>query len=483
MLPVSGVTTEGRGESGSLSSFSSRRRGTHLVLAVALGVALPRMAGAQTPSPPPPRLPFQDQLDLQANANVIQGSGARAFGMGGAFLARADDATAASWNPAGLSYLRRPEISFVMADSDFSAVSHDTGDALFRSDNHHGRAPDFVAFTYPFSFGSTTGAVQVSYQRVVSFDADRTIVDPVPASDSGPAQALVRQIRSRGGFDVVAFGSGWQVSRRLRFGLTVNRWIDGYRQTLEVKRSVPTRQTTQFDFKGWNAHLGVMWSPFEALNVGAVLKTGFAADVALLRSRVDTFATTAEPLDTTNAYGRDDLTLTFPGAIGIGTSWRPRPNITISLDYTKTRWSSGYIYNFFTLPKTELDEPPPVPKAPSDFFPALQYPSLDAPKQKDTSQLRAGAEYVVIREKVKLPIRVGFFTDDQYFTAEGGPPRFKGVTFGLGLILGPVLLDAAYVRETGSYTSLETSGGGKIPVQNDVRLRQLLFSIIYRYPK
>lgn len=40
------------------------------------------------------------------------GSGARAFGIG-AFTAVADDATAASWNPAGLTILERPEISAV----------------------------------------------------------------------------------------------------------------------------------------------------------------------------------------------------------------------------------------------------------------------------------------------------------------------------------------------------------------------------------
>ena len=43
------------------------------------------------------------------------GSGARALGMGGAFIAVADDATAASWNPGGLIQLERPEISAVGA--------------------------------------------------------------------------------------------------------------------------------------------------------------------------------------------------------------------------------------------------------------------------------------------------------------------------------------------------------------------------------
>ncbi|MGA1863612.1 MAG: hypothetical protein ACMUHX_00970 [bacterium] len=49
-------------------------------------------------------------MDMQATPNPV-GSGARAMGMGGAFIGVADDATAASWNPAGLLQLRQPEIS------------------------------------------------------------------------------------------------------------------------------------------------------------------------------------------------------------------------------------------------------------------------------------------------------------------------------------------------------------------------------------
>ena len=45
------------------------------------------------------------------------GSGARAAGMGNAFIAVADDGTAASWNPAGLSQLRKSEFSLVYSAS------------------------------------------------------------------------------------------------------------------------------------------------------------------------------------------------------------------------------------------------------------------------------------------------------------------------------------------------------------------------------
>jgi len=52
------------------------------------------------------------QIEVNSSPNTV-GSGARALGMGRAFIAVADDATAASWNPGGLTQLERPEISLV----------------------------------------------------------------------------------------------------------------------------------------------------------------------------------------------------------------------------------------------------------------------------------------------------------------------------------------------------------------------------------
>ena len=52
------------------------------------------------------------QVGIASSPNSV-GSGARAVGMGGAFIGVADDATAASWNPAGLIQLEKPELSIV----------------------------------------------------------------------------------------------------------------------------------------------------------------------------------------------------------------------------------------------------------------------------------------------------------------------------------------------------------------------------------
>lgn len=53
------------------------------------------------------------RIEIGSTPNPV-GSGARALGMGQAFIGIADDATAASWNPAGLIQLERPEISVVV---------------------------------------------------------------------------------------------------------------------------------------------------------------------------------------------------------------------------------------------------------------------------------------------------------------------------------------------------------------------------------
>ncbi len=53
------------------------------------------------------------------------GVGARALGMGGGFVAMADDASAAYWNPAGLASLPRAEMMFMHAEQFGSLANHD----------------------------------------------------------------------------------------------------------------------------------------------------------------------------------------------------------------------------------------------------------------------------------------------------------------------------------------------------------------------
>lgn len=403
----------------------------------------------------------QDELDLQGGSSVVVGSGARALGMGGAFLARADDATAASWNPAGLSYLRRPEVSLVGARNAFDSTGRAPDGSLVRTDTFLGYAPDFMAVAVPIAIRDTTGAIQLSFQRTFSnFDGSRDIkIPPNPPF----------HLEGSDGFDVLAFGTGIQLSRTLRVGGTLNRWMNGFRQTRERLLRRRSIQDVNFDLSGWNLNLGVIWTPVESLNLGLVGKTPFTGKVRLTRSRRDfeSDPNGGPDLVTTNAFSSDAVRLDFPGALGVGISWRPWSQLTLSGDYTRTFWSGARVRNYFVL----ANEGNPLDSS-DTFFQEVSYPSLGE-DQVDTEQIRVGVEYVVLHGPLKWPLRMGYFNDRQYFRVDGTIPRFNGFTAGTGIGIGPVLLDFAYVRESGRSES-------SLGVTNHL-VERFVVSMIYRH--
>jgi long-subunit fatty acid transport protein len=223
-----------------------------------------------------------------------------------------------------------------------------------------------------------------------------------------------------------------------------------------------------FGFSGWNANLGAIWSPSEDVNLAFAGRTAFTGKVTLDRTRLD-FQTPTRPETTSNGFSSDEVRLNFPGAFGVGASWRPRSTITVSADYTWTFWAGATIQNFFTLPQTG------PPQSPGDIFGELPYPLLVG-EQTDTQQLRLGFEYVLLASRrVRVPLRLGAFSDGQYFrAADGSIPRFLGFTLGGGVLVGPLAIDVAYLYEDGSYSGSASSETG-------VRIRRFYASLIYRY--
>lgn len=88
-----------------------------------------------------------DAADKYAAEFMKIGVGARALGMGGAFVALANDATAAYWNPAGLVRMEQAELSFMHAEQFGDLANH-----------------DYFGFAQPLT-GDTRSAVGVSLIR------------------------------------------------------------------------------------------------------------------------------------------------------------------------------------------------------------------------------------------------------------------------------------------------------------------------------
>jgi hypothetical protein len=427
----------------------------------------------------------QDEIDLTGRQTLTLGSGARAFGMAGAFLARADDATASAWNPAGLSYLRTPEISVVGNYNTFDVRLGNDSDTL------DGGAIDFGSFAWPFSFKGASGSVQVSYQRAVPFDGSRTV------ERQNPLGTRIFSGDQTGGFDVFAIGTGVKVTSRLRVGATLNRWFNGYSVTQDKQFPgvIRARRILGQDFgiSGWNSNLGLIYSPIEDFNIAGVFKTGFRARVDLTKTRTDFFFLSTGQIEaqTENSFTSDDVRLEFPWSLGFGVSWRPRSTLTLSADYTSTNWSEARIHDYFTIGPTPLpgDDPPMPP--PPQFYDVLPYPYIYLESQNDTEEIRAGVEYVMIRGSLKVPLRGGYFNTKRIniLPSIQDPPRFNGFSVGTGILLGSVLFDVAYLYEWGEVVenidipteSTTNSRTTQTTVRNTVKNQRFFASFIYRF--
>ena len=75
-------------------------------------------------------------------------------------------------------------------------------------------------------------------------------------------------------------------------------------------------------------------------------------------------------------------------------------------------------------------------------------------------------------------IRAGLILDRQLFrSATGDAPLFSGYTVGTGIILGPVLLDVAYLRESGHFSTPSSA------TRTTHTTRRFFVSLIYRHPR
>ena len=128
-----------------------------------LGWMLPAVVAAQT-------LPFGLSLPPSINFATSPspvGSGARAQGKALAFIGVADDATAASHNPAGLVQLERPEVSIVgsyflrLERQDITRPDTDLADQ-----NLHHFDLNYLSAVYPFELLQRNVVVSLNFQRL-----------------------------------------------------------------------------------------------------------------------------------------------------------------------------------------------------------------------------------------------------------------------------------------------------------------------------
>ncbi|MCP4214768.1 MAG: hypothetical protein GY765_08925 [bacterium] len=412
----------------------------------------------------------------KTNFSGVLGSGARAFGMGGAFIAVADDATAASWNPGGLGQLEEPECSFVLRGQYYrsmipanqweAAVGDSYGEIFEGASNIYGKSLgfDFASITYPIRIGKFKIVPQISYQRAVSVDLSNKIKGVLykekftdyEGDDSYVLHATTSmENKYSGGFDMLSISLGTTLFKIFHVGVTTNFWMNGFsgyewKSTAgefynELNGGDASKWVTDqisFDMEGHNFNAGILVNVTDEFRIGAVYKSAFKASVDYDVSHNSEELLNDEVLVNAATFAASGAsTLEWPESWGVGLSYNPVSQLTLSADYTQTNWSAAILKSF------------PVGETRADvYFPTLETVSEDAVGQLNPRQLRFGAEYIFIGKKCLIPLRLGFFKNTQYFpNAVGDKVTFHGFTGGLGYKQGAFAFDFAIQYETGKY--------------------------------
>lgn len=380
--------------------------------------------------------------DIEALAGIsfnFGNPGARSLGMGGAFLGLADDASAAEANPAGLTILRKPEVSFegrnwevgqdTVVSGTFPTLERETFSQFSRRSE-----PAFGSIVIPMK----SMALALYYHQQVRYSNSATVLPLYDGSGN-----LVRQVPNfylpRNGtpvtrqqcislanqhpedpyacleyrifpfltavdVDLKTYGvaGAWKFGN-LSLGLAgryqkFNEGAFTYREDFEGNPNSIAVQATG-ELKDGNLVLkdqnkitfsgGFKWAMRENFSVGGVYKKG---------------AEFTAPTFVQNA-GSDiqkiaDTKFHIPDIAGVGFSWRPLPVLTINVDGVHVYYSN--LVDDFVSINTDVR-------------------SLhNAYTAKDVTEIHAGAEYF-FTTKIPFAIRAGYWRDPAHQVQYTGP--------------------------------------------------------------
>ncbi len=450
------------------------------------------LAGA-LPAAPQQQVPFGPIISEQAQASFdLLGAGARAAAMGGAFTAVADDATAASFNPAGLAQLLVPEASLVvdyrrLEDRfvDFTSFDQVPPLPLTDSATTFGRTDlSFLSLTLPARWLGRRWAFQLSSQKLVDF-AYESDLDYFETDLAGVPLFELRQVNQEtGGIGLLSFSTAVELTRRTLVGITVNHWDGDWRFTSFNSENPAggVGESEQYSYRqsnalgGWNVDLGVLLR-YKYLNVGARYRLPFDASYRIDASLDTNLDTPLAPLE------QSSTDLRWPATLNLGVAVRPTGRWTLAFDWGRTDWAD---MNLLLPGAPEAERRTPV-----NFF---DLAPRDSTAASEVSTLRAGSELIFLKGSTVIPLRAGWFREPQPAAdpVTGDRRTTIGYTLGVGVKRGPWSVDLAVVHET-SDTRIsrvlepdEIVSGELVAASQGRRERQetsVLLSLIAQVPK
>ena len=361
----------------------------------------------------------------------LSNPGARSMGLGGAFVALADDATAAFANPAGLVQLSRPEVSAEVRQWRYSVpfaytgrvTGEPTGIGLdTRNDVEQRRFDDnltdvsFLSFVYP----KKRWSIAVYRHLLANF---RLVAETqgLFAEDPGAPFDTARLLEHRDitELELVTYGlsGAFKVSERLSLGLTFNYFDSRLRGTQD--RYLWDEDTPEgyfgptsflpeklvggslFEADGTDTAFsaGILWSPADGWSLG-----GFYRQAPTFDFGYAIFAGPAsgDPSRPPGARFETNTRIDYPDVYGAGIAYRAAGGrLTLSFEWDHV----GYSSLFDSLGLTTSGE----------FIP-------------DGDEYHLGAEYAFLRSKPLIAVRAGVWRDPNHQVQSSlGNPLLDGL--------------------------------------------------------
>ncbi|MBU8934089.1 MAG: hypothetical protein KOO62_08775 [candidate division Zixibacteria bacterium] len=405
------------------------------------------------------------------------GGGARAEGMGNAFLAVSDDVTAGSWNPAGLYGLEKPIISLAWSSlrprGESSTIITIGDDTRVHSGSFSSvSAMNFVA---PLRVKGHQFVGSVSFTRnsneylPILLSMNSIVINRIPLDVEGRTQYIIdtipfeenRETELSGGLESISFGAGTRVFGNFAAGVALNIYsgtmirdwrqlslsephmdpVDG--QTRQMVLTVQSLDSTKFS--GFNFTLGVKYSG-EKFDFGGIIRTPFSLNAKTGRSLYIINKINGLPVDniTDTLYFDDNLIkYDVPWIVAAGVAYRPTDKLTLAADGELRSFGNSKIDvrdSLFLDPGGENTE----------FFDERD------PEWDDVFHLRLGGEYMMESSIGRIPLRAGFGYVPLIlpsYNAEGTKSRTGRTTMslGAGIWWEQIHLDAAYTYSSFDY--------------------------------
>ena len=308
--------------------------------------------------------------------------GAKAAGMGTAFVAIADDLSAMAHNPAGLALSKGTNIytgaTAVMLSSDFKnplGASEDTKFQVFIPP-HLYTSSDFdtkdkvlgLAIFSPFGIGGRTWS-QSGLTRYAG------------------TESLITTLVGNPTFS-------WQIRPGLAIGLGLFYMYSRNEAEQMIDQSLggagDAKTSMDMDGGGWGYNLGILFTPSKKFSYGIAYRSGVKVDQSG-DVKLENIAPALQPLFGGSHYETDaHSTLGFPQIVSLGIAYRPTGRLTFGLDVEWVDWS--------TFRRQNLDLKNEVPEA------GVTDTSTDQ-DWKDVWTLKIGVEYQI---NDRVAVRAGY---------------------------------------------------------------------------